>query len=71
MCAQAVYDEANCQAEGSTRLANLEPMVCELLRTNQILREEVALVRSKTIANGIGAWGEVASPDSTPLFRVS
>jgi hypothetical protein len=64
MSAQGVHDEANCQAEGSIRLANLETMVCELLRTNQILREELALLRRNTTANGIGAWGDIASPDS-------
>jgi hypothetical protein len=58
MCAQGVHDEANCRSESSIRLANLEMMVCELLRTNQILREDLARHRQRANVDGIVPWGE-------------
>jgi hypothetical protein len=60
MCAPGVYDRAKCRTESSIRLANLEELVCDLLRTNQILREELARLRQRPSANGIGPTDEFA-----------
>ena len=69
MCAPGVHDEANCRTGSSIRLANLETMVCELLRANQILREELAHLRGKTVASGM--WGQAVNSDPDLRFSVS
>lgn len=57
-------DETGSQTESSIRLADLEALVCDLLRQNQTLREELASFRRRAVAHGIGAPCEFARPDS-------
>jgi hypothetical protein len=57
-------DETDSRTESSIRVADLEALVCDLLRQNQILREELASLRPRAIAYGLGAPGKFAGHDS-------
>jgi hypothetical protein len=56
------YDETDSRAESSIRLADLEALVCDLLRRNQILREELASLRPRAIP-------EVAEQATSPQWK--
>jgi hypothetical protein len=52
---------ADYRNDNPMRLVNLEALVCDLLQTNQRLREELASSRRRTIANGIGQADDFAA----------
>ncbi len=56
-------DEFDPQTGSAIRLANLELLVCELLRKNQSLRDELSQLRLKDFFNQAQAEGEFNRPN--------